>query len=152
MTAMWTRLSPRERILVALAGGLLVILLLSMVVIRPILSFQSSARADYDAATETYQYAVRAARTPSTGGDIDISSLRTILTRSANQNGIIIERFNAQGDALDLSVGPTTTQRLYVWLATLNNEHGVTVREASLRPAGDGQNIAARLTVAKGAS
>ncbi|MEM6648678.1 MAG: type II secretion system protein GspM [Pseudomonadota bacterium] len=150
-SAQWDAMNPRERLLISVAVGLITILLILVIVIRPALSFQQSQRDAFDRAFETALVVQRAVAAGKAAQNDDDSSLRSILTSTATQNGIVINRINVQEGAIDLSVANTTIARLYGWLDRLERDQNVYVQEGSLRPSNDGLAITARLTMAKGA-
>lgn len=150
MKAWYTSLSVRERTLVMIAGGLVGIFVLLTFIIQPLISYRTSARADYLNASATYSTVMRAAASPATAGRSDPSGLRSILTRTAARSDVVINRINSEGAQIDLSISNVAAGRLYGWIGLLQTEHNVLVQEAQIRPASDGRTVTARLTVAMG--
>lgn len=147
----WEQLAPREKLLIGIAGLLIAVLLFTLLVMRPVLGFNERAKSRYENATETYTLVTRAASRPAGQEALEMTAVRSILTRSAGQNGIVINRINVQDANIDLSIANTRAARLYEWLARLENEHQIFVEDAQIRPANDGVTVTARLTVVSGA-
>lgn len=151
MTAMWSGLSARERLLIIVATALIVVLVLVMVIIRPTLGMRGEARAAYEDAVQTSLLVNRAAAQPSQG-EVDLSSLRTTITSTASSSGIIINRINSEAALIDLSINDADPAKLYAWLNRLKEQHNIVVRDAMLRPSTGGQTVTARLAVTRGES
>ncbi len=150
MTAWFTALSQREKLLIVGGAALIGVVLFAMMVMGPVLRFQSTARLAYDDASTTYQLVARAAESPSGDNSLDSSAMRSILTRTAGRSGVVINRINSNGAEIDLSISNINTGRLYGWLGLLQLEHKIVVREAQIRPSNDGSTVTARLTMAEG--
>lgn len=150
MMAFWQRLQSREK-LVALGGAaVLAALIIWFLLVQPLLGFRTAAKAAYDEAIEVHDLVQRAASRPGGAGAVDLSELRSILTRTAAESGVIINRFSSEEIAIDISVSGATTARLYGWLAQLEANHQIVVSEATVRPATDNMTVTARLTMEQG--
>ncbi|WOI54376.1 type II secretion system protein GspM [Parvularcula sp. LCG005] len=150
MLVYFERLSVREKILILVMIGLIGVLVLTTLIVRPVLGYRANARDSFKDAAEIHALTARAAAAPSTTFDDNGSSLRAALTNTAAESGIVINRLNSQGAEIDVSIGNTTTVRLYAWLARLANEHQVFVQDGAIQPSADGTTITARLTVKRG--
>lgn len=146
----WTNMSPRERMLIIVAGFLTCILLVSLLIVRPVIAMQAEARAAYEDAAETYVLVQRAAQQPRENQNTNPSALRTVITDTASGRGIIVNRINSNGAVLDISLADTEVAVLYGWIAELERNHNVIVRDATIRPAGNGRVVSARLGVVGG--
>lgn len=149
MTAWWQDLSERERLLLMAGGAVVLLAVLVFLVINPITGFRQDARGEYQSAAETYRRVTLAAAAPRDGASTDAAELRSVLTSSASRSQIVISRLNNLEGAIDLSISATEPARLYGWLAVLEEQHGVHVRSAQIRPATT-QGVTARLTLAPG--
>lgn len=143
----WEQLSQRERALIGIAAAALVLLLLMVAVIRPALGYRADAKDAYARAVETYTLVHRAAAVPAGTTTLSTGELRLRLDESARELGIVISRINLGEDVVDLSTGVVSPDKLFGWLALLEQSHGVVVAEAAVRPAPNGAGVTARLTM-----
>ena len=145
LTERWGAFAPRERLLIAVAGALALVLLLSVLVLRPL----SNARADgvraFEEAVATRAAVARAAGGAGQAGPAT-GDLRAAAQETADAFGIVVDRYDFQDGVVDLTVSDVDAPTLYAWLTTLAEQRGVTVREAQLR-AGDDGLVTARLTL-----
>jgi general secretion pathway protein M len=151
MIAAWNERSPRERLMLTVGAALVGLVLVYYVILLPLLNFRDGARQRYEDAVATYGLVDQAAARPADGGTMDASALRSVLTRTAQENGIVVNRINSEGDGVDLTISGASMRQVYGWLAFLYNEHGVRVTDGQIQPASDGRNVNARLTVRGGA-
>ncbi|MBB4657616.1 type II secretion system protein GspM [Parvularcula dongshanensis] len=144
----YASLSAREQRLVQIAAVLIGLLLFFMLIFGPIQRLKSSGRAEFAAAAETRALVEQASRS-GTRGPVSGEPLRAVLEQTSGQAGIVIARydFEAGEDAVDLSVQDTGATSLLTWLTTLSEQHGVVVREGSIRATGDEGLVTARLTL-----
>ncbi|WP_031549644.1 type II secretion system protein GspM [Parvularcula oceani] len=149
VTDAYARLSPRERLLVLLAAALLGVLILWFAVFGPILAARDAAKASYAEAAQTYALVQRAAATPRTETPGSAEPLRSVLSQTAAQAGLTIDRYDIQENAIDLTVASTAADTLYSWLGELSRRHGIVVREGTVREVGEGGEITARLTLVR---
>jgi len=143
MTRLWKQFSPRERLLIIVACALFVILLLSLVVIRPVIGMRNDARAAFDDAIETNILVSRAAAAPNRDAVPELSSVRTIKTNSAAQTGIVVERISTDQNEISVTLNDVEPARLYGWLARLESNNGIVVSDASIRPTANGEKVTA---------
>jgi general secretion pathway protein M len=145
----WQALSQREKTLVAAAAALIALLILWFVIIAPIRAAKTGGLAAYQDARQTYavvqRAAARGAAQPAAASTDQ--PLRTVLAQTADQTGIVIDRYDIQADQVNLTVGNTDMGTLYRWLRLLSEQHGVTVAEGTVRPTGEEGSVTARLTV-----
>ncbi len=142
IAAWWSDLSSRERVLMAAAGALAVVLVVSQLVVAP----ASRARAD---AANSYARAVTdldavragaaalaaqriagpdaAAGTPGPAGDV-----RAIVAQTAVRAGIGLSRTTPMEDGVSVVIDAVSSQDLFAWLIVLRNEYGVTAETASI--------------------
>lgn len=146
LRARWAALSDRERLLVAVMAGLAVLLLLTLLVLRPLAAARSEGLAAFRAAAETRAAVARAAANGDGAAPVGGGDLRAVASQTAEARGIVIDRYDFQEDAVDLTITGIQAPDLYAWLGALSEEHGVVVREAQLRR-GEGGELTARLTL-----
>lgn len=145
----WQDLSARERLLIAICAGVIALAMLVFLVIRPIGEYRANAVVEFEQATETYKRVQLAAASPRQEGSTDFSELRSLLTRTAQSSGIVINRIATRNQVMELSTAGSTPARLYGWLALLEEQHQVHVQVAQIRPA-SGNNVTALLNLAPG--
>lgn len=145
LTARWAAFAPRERLLIGVAGALALVLLLSVLVFRPLANARANGMAAFEEAAITRAAVARAAGSGAASGG-PTPDLRALAQASADAFGVVVDRYDFQDGAVDLTVSDVDAPTLYAWLATLEEE-GVAVREAQLR-AGDDGLVTARLTLA----
>lgn len=130
-------LSARERLLLAAAGGLVLVLAATSLVVTPLRAAHETARLDYEGAAldlaearGAAAFAKSADRRPSAGeGDA-----RAAVTGSALARGLAIARLSpVDGGGLAVRLERADPGVLYAWIADLETSQGVTVRRASVR-------------------
>lgn len=146
--AWWHDLSARERTLILAGGGVLALAVLYFLIIRPLSGYQQTAMADYDRSVRTFRQVTMAAAAPQDGA-FDPANLRSVITSSATQSGIVINRISSQDNAIDISIAGTSPARLYNWLSILEEQHRVHVQSAQVRPSSE-SGVIARLTLVGG--
>ena len=142
----WAAFSPRERTLLMVAGGLAALFLLSILVLRPMAQARADGLAAYQSAVQTRAAVARAVRSGGRGGAAT-GDLRGVASSTADARGIVIDRYDFQDGAVDLTIAAVAAPTLYAWLATLETDHGVVVREAAIRTGGEAGQVTARLTL-----
>ncbi len=150
----WNERTVRERILIAIAGALVLALVAAQGVIAPVLSARSAAQASYGAAQAGWSQ-VRQAAQAGAASDAEQSvnqrrgSLRSVVSASSGQFGLTINRVQPGEDgALSVTLDNAAAPQLYQWLHILDVEHGVDVRRASLRRSDRDIVVRATLTLA----
>ena len=140
--------SPRERLLLGVATVLLALVVLLFGVIGPARDARVSAVANHATAAQTLGAVRQATANPAapTGSG---GPLRAVVSATADQAGIVIDRYDIEDDGVRLFVGNTEAVRLFGWLANLREQEGIAVTEAQLRRE-EGGTISARLTLARG--
>ena len=147
LTARWQAFSPRERLLLGVAGGLALVLLLTVLVIRPLAGARADGIAAFAEAAETRAAVARAVGSGGQASAPNTGPLRNVVEETATGAGVVIDRYDFQGDGVDLTISDVDAPTLYAWLGELSAAHGVVVREASVRASGEEGLVTARLTL-----
>lgn len=150
MMAFWSSLSLREKGLIGIAAALLAALLVTFAIVRPILAFRDSGVAAFEQSSRTFRLVQQAVQSPTDADAPSGTALRSVLTNTARQSGVVVNRVAPEGQSIDLSLNNTTADKIYAWLDLLAREHDVFVQEGQIRPTGDGTTVAARFRMAKG--
>lgn len=142
----WSAFSQRERLLLMVMGGLALLLILSVLVLRPLAAARTNGVRAFEDAAVTRAAVARAAANggQQPGGATD---LRAAAQESADVFGIVVDRYDFQDGAVDLTVSGIDAPTLYEWLEELSAAYGVTVREGQLRTSGEEGLVSARLTL-----
>ena len=142
MTVWWTGMSQREQLLIAIAGALAGVLILSMLVIRPLGQWRADAERDAERARNGYELVASAAAlaghstAPSPQSDVP---LRQAITLSAAAVGIELMRIGSEADG-QIETQPETASgdQLFEWLAVLEAQYGVNVAFADIQSISEG--------------
>ncbi|MEO1041008.1 MAG: type II secretion system protein M [Pseudomonadota bacterium] len=148
MRAYFVGLSDRERLLVMIAAGLLVVMVVLFGVINPIHSYRDNAQRRFAEAERmaalTDKIAVAAQQTQQSSG-----SLRSLVTQRARQRDLVIARI-ADGDgSVDLVFSDEPYDAFFEWLQALTEDDGLIVQEALVRPGSRPGSVNARMTLAR---
>ena len=145
LRAQWAARTPRERLLLTVAGGLLALLLLFVLVLGPARAARAAAVERHADAARTLGVVARATAAPpsvrGSGGP-----LRAVVAQSADAAGLVIDRYDSAGDDLRVSLGEAPAPALFAWLTALREEEGIVAAEAQLRRE-EGGVVSARLTL-----
>lgn len=153
MKSYWNSLTSREQLLIMIAGGLLVLTLLYLFIIRPVSAYGQSADMELKRAEALYTSMAQTAervsqlkhhftpkRQPSG------QSVRVILSQSARASGVLINRIQPDTDnALTIWVEGTPSRALYDWLQKLDGEHAIAPVKVSLQKTGSAGLVRAQL-------
>jgi len=149
----WQQLPPRDRLALNLLAGFLALVMLYVAVWLPVQRHLKDARQWYQSQRELHQYiqsnaelARQSAASPA--ASIDAEQLQGLVTASAQQAALAIERYDNDGSGLSLSLTQVPFATLLPWLADLEQQ-GVELAEVSLDRAGTGK-VDARLTLRAG--
>ncbi|WP_262696261.1 type II secretion system protein M [Kordiimonas aquimaris] len=148
MNVYWNKLSTRERALIMGAGGLFVLLILSLVIVRPLINYQAGSEAELIAAKEEYRVIASLVASYNTTQDkrsISAQKLpssqspRILISTSAREKGLIVSRIQPSEDGnLTLWMDSVSSIVFYEWLNTLEQRHSLSPNLASLQKNGDG--------------
>lgn len=143
-------LSQREQMLVAVLGGLLIVLVLIYGVIAPILNLQRGAAADYRSAARLA--ALTEGLEPPGVESADERALRSVVTEAAERAGINYTRISNTPDGrIELDVDGTSSDDLFAWLAELEADSAIVVSAANVVPGERPGTIEARITLGRSA-
>ncbi|MEM7739747.1 MAG: type II secretion system protein GspM [Pseudomonadota bacterium] len=141
-------LSERERVLVMVAAGLLVVVIVLFGIINPVHSYRDNAR----------QRFVEAERMSALSGKIaqasqqtqqSSGSLRSLVTQRARQRDLVIARIADADDSVDLVFSDEPYDAFFDWLQALTEEDGLIVQEALVRPGSGPGSVNVRMTLAR---
>ena len=141
----WGGRSAREQVLLGVAGGLVLVLVLSLLVVQPLIGFNDRARDDYAAAMRLYRsiqadavayrsLASEARSETDTGG-----SLRSVAGATALRHDIALARMVPSEDgALTVNIDRADSRAVMGWLVELENQFGIQVVSSTMDRAGEG--------------
>jgi type II secretory pathway component PulM len=146
-------LSASERVLIALAAALALVLGGSLLVLAPLRDGYADARDDYAAAARALREARDGAMLAEQGGssgpaeaDVRAAAMSTAVAR-----GVSIARLNPVEDGgLSVRLERVEPALLYSWLADLELAHGVGVRRATVRRTQGAESVEADIVLAGG--
>ena len=144
--------TPRERIILAIGAAVLALFLLLVLVLTPARQMRESAVASHAEAARTLGAVQQATRAPASASASDPSGapLRAVVSQSAEAAGLVIDRYDSQGDAVRVALADASGQALFVWLTTLREREGILVAEAQIQRQ-DAGTVSARLTLRRAA-
>jgi type II secretory pathway component PulM len=148
-------LSASERLLIGVAAALTLALAAATLVLAPLRAAHADAGLAYeDSARLLAEVRTGAARAASAGGavrgEVSAEDVRAAATSLARARGLAIARMSPLERGLSVRLDRADPSALYAWLAELDARHGITVRRASLRRAGDGATVEADLVLGAG--
>ena len=127
----WADLSKRERLLVAVAAALFLVLFVSLFVMRPIAQWREDAADRAASARDGYELVASAAAVGAAApasGQASATPLRQAVLSSAAAAGIELVRIsNAEDGQVEVQSQPVDGARLYAWLETLEKRYGASV-------------------------
>lgn len=140
--------SPRERALLLGLAGVAALALFVTLVWRPIDAARSAARADIA------RYDRIAARLRVAGPDVArLAAARggapsTLITASATRAGLTIQRIEPQGASIGVTLDAARFDALVGWLAGLERDAGLGIRDVKLERRPDPGIVGVQLTLA----
>lgn len=144
MIAWWTSLTQREQILIAVAGTLALLFLIFQFVVRPSWDTKERAERAYSNALEEWNAVQIAAGTGTTTRSFSTSglALQTVVTNTAETYSLTITRLLPdESNNLSVWFDSVESQSLYSWLKELETNHGIRVRQATVRQDVEGDTI-----------
>jgi general secretion pathway protein M len=153
-------LAPRERNLVYAAGGLVIIALLYFVLVLPIttMAAKRAARVEQKTADLAWmrqvapQVAAAAAAGASAGSGESLVVLVDRTGREAGLGGALRDQSPSGDQGLRLRLEAASFDVLVVWLASLQQQHGVKVEAATIDATATPGLVNASLTLTHGAT
>jgi len=138
MMEYWASRSPRERVLILLAGALIAALLLNVLMIRPLRAAKAEAASSVAVASRTLD-AVSAARPDARTGAGQVTltvageDLRSRLVDLATQRGLAVSRLQSnERGAIIIQFDQASAQVLFAWLEAAERQLGAMPAEASI--------------------
>ncbi|WP_425408608.1 type II secretion system protein GspM [Hyphococcus sp.] len=155
MTGWWNDLSSRERLLVACAALLAGALLLSLVIVRPLFGWNSSADSKVRQARDAYEMTAAAAAVSgraSTPAAASNTPLRQAILSTASNAGIELVRIGSASDSrIEIQAAPADSEILFAWLSELESTYGIHVTFADMTK-GDMGRVNSQILVFEGGS
>lgn len=156
MTVWWNSMALRERLLIAIAGGLSLLVIVWQFMLVPALSARADARSDLAQSSQTLsrlQEAYMARRVagaiqlavPTSQSGVSSEAFKGRMTRAASDKGLSITRLQSGDDGIIGVVFERADPRLlFFWLEEVETSLGGQIIRMTMEQAGDG---AVRLNV-----
>lgn len=149
----WQQLQPRERLAVAALGLFLLLALLYLLLWQPVALNARNARSQYLQQRDLHLYLqANADQARQLSGQTQASlapeQLQGLVTQTAQQKGLLIERFDSGDEGLQISLPQAPFALLLRWLNELQAQ-GVQLVDVSLTRGAPGK-VDARLTLKAG--
>lgn len=147
----WRGLAPRDRMSLGLLGLFLGLVVLYLLLWQPVQQRVAAAQSAFEQQRDLYAYLQ--AKAPQARNlvskptvSVDPARLQGLVTASAAEQGLSIERMDSDGDgAVQVSLQAAPFAQLLRWFAVLE-EQGVQIAEAGL-DRGEENQVAARLNL-----
>lgn len=138
MMEVWSTRSSRERLLIVLAGLLVVALLANVLVVRPLRAAKKSAEASLAVASRTLDAVVSVRPVEGTEAGLLVPSvsgedLRAHLVDLASERGLSVSRLQSnERGAIIIQFDQASVQTLFAWLETAERQLGARPTQASV--------------------
>lgn len=145
----WQQLPPRDRLALLGLGAFMAVVLIYLALWLPLQRDLQQSRAWYSQQREMHAYVLAhadQARQLAGQQQIDAEALHGLVTRSAQERGLSIERVDSDATGVQVNLAPAPFANLLAWLQQLQAE-GVRFADVSLER-GDNGNVLARLSLA----
>lgn len=150
----WRALPSRDRLALLVLGAFLTLVLGYLLLWQPAARAAQAARSAFEEQRSLHAYLQ--SRAPELRGrqlqpraSVDPARLQGLVTASAAEQGLAIERLDAEGQgAVQVSLQPAPFEQLLRWLQALEGQ-GVGIEEAGMERRDEGR-VAARLTLRAG--
>ena len=156
MKSWWLSISPRERRMVLLAGGSLLLAILYWGMWRPFQQSVTYAERQLKMQQETLSWmqlrAPDAMALRGGGRSVDLGmTLEGVANQSARQLGLSLSRLQPIDKQLQVELAPRELERLMNWLVIMERDYGVTPQLIELaREGGKGMVRVRRLQLGRG--
>lgn len=161
LTAQYDQLPRRDQQALVVLGIAVLLGILYFAIWRPAAGFHDSAVASRDSAAELLAWleANRSAVQQLAGGTggqasatvdrpTDGRALMALVTRSAGESGLALQRFEPSGDdAIRVWLDKVPFNQVAGWLETLNTNNGVEIEQASMDRQNEPGLVSVRLTL-----
>ncbi|WP_336960042.1 type II secretion system protein M [Sphingobium aquiterrae] len=147
----WAERNPRERVLVAVAGLLLAIVILWLGVARPVESGIRSAVEAHDIALDR-NAAIRSRvavlkGVPRAPSGASLGPIDQFIGQSAGEAGFTLERNQPQGAGrVEIAIASARPRALFGWLAALEGQ-GLSVETLTVQPSPSGGTVSVQATL-----
>lgn len=143
--AWWDGSSTREQVMLAVAGALSVMLLISLLIIQPLLSAHDRARDGYAASMRLYRAveadadALNSLAAAAPASTAPVQSLRAVAGSMALRHGIALARMVPGEDGrLTVNIDRAETAAVLAWLVDLDQRFGIRAQASTLDRDADG--------------
>ncbi|OUL57387.1 type II secretion system protein GspM [Pseudoalteromonas ulvae] len=131
----WQSLNTKEQKLLSIAGGVFVLFVLVMGVIRPLNA--ALAKAEKELASQQQlavwlQTSIQKIKASNPRAVSSSASLSSLVNTSKNRYNITINRMQPKDDSLRVSIDTVEFNKLVDWLAELTAQHGVMITNVEL--------------------
>ncbi|MBE0364297.1 general secretion pathway protein M [Pseudoalteromonas ulvae UL12] len=131
----WQSLNAKEQKLLSIAGGVFVLFVLVMGVIRPLNA--ALAKAEKELASQQQlavwlQTSIQKIKASNPRAVSSSASLSSLVNTSKNRYNITINRMQPKDDSLRVSIDTVEFNKLVDWLAELTAQHGVMITNVEL--------------------
>lgn len=150
----WQTLTSRDRLALLVLGAFVLLVLGYLSLWQPAQRQAQAARVAFEEQRALYAYLQSRApelrgRALQPRGNLDPARLQGLVTASAAEQGLVIERLDSESDgAVQVGLQPVPFEQLLRWIQALETQ-GVTVQEAGLDRAEDNR-VTARLGLRAG--
>lgn len=148
----WQHLPSRERVALTVLAGFLALVLLYVMIWQPAFKRLDQARDYYQSQQVLHVYiqenASKVSRSGSTESVLESEQLQGLVTSTAQQRGLSLERLDNDGSALLISMSKVPFETLLLWLSELQGK-GVRLSDVNLDRADTGK-VDARVTLQAG--
>ena len=145
----FTQRTPRERVMLTVGAGVLALFVLVVLVLTPARQMRENAVAAHADAARTLGAVRQATRAPRAAPRGSEAPLRAVVSQSAEAAGLVIDRYDSQGDDVRIALADASAPALFGWLAELREAEGITIAEAQISREDTG-TVSARLTLRRG--
>ena len=149
----WQQLPPRDRFALLGLGFFLLMALIYLALWQPLQRDLQQSRDWYSQQRDLYAYLLaHADEARQLAGNpqqqIDAEALHGVVTRSAQERGLSIERVDSDATGVQVNLAPAPFANLLAWLQQLHSQ-GVNFADVSLER-GDNGNVLTRLSLTAG--
>ncbi len=144
MIKLWTERTPREKLLIAIAGAIVLFIILLRLVVLPIVEARDVAQLRADRAARTLESlsrlpSVQDAGTPTSAGAQDPDAIRRAILETASSRGLTIARVLVDDEGrVIVQVDDAPAESVFDWLLDLRRSSDVQILRATINEAGNG--------------
>ncbi|GAB5457772.1 MAG: hypothetical protein Hens3KO_08020 [Henriciella sp.] len=149
MSDRWSSLSLRERLMVAIAGGLTLLVVFWQFMLIPTLNAKATARADLREASQTLNRVQQVYMRNLNAGSLatgavaqpvqSIEAFKSQVTQAASEKGLSISRLQAGNDTtISLVLERVDPRLLFLWLEEVETRYSGQINRLAIDQSGDG--------------